>query len=368
MASSTFHVDQTLLHIRSKDCVQLNSDVNTHLRIDLEESIRRLPDHNLFISLSSAEIPCTWYSISEYLKSNRIDVGQLAVLPGSSLLVPDGNYDIYELVDLITLDTSFPFSATFDENTSKVTLTNTDTVTHKLRFTDESTRELAKMLGFDRQDELVAAGQSTTSDGVVNLRAIHSIFLHTDIQTGNVFTSRSFNLTDIIDKIPVSSSFGDVILYDPYQTAPFRTKLNVNEVTNFAVQLKDQNDRLLNLNDARYELSLLFTQIPDVDKQTTVVTRRSVQSEVPTLGSSEFNLPVEANTNRRILRSDARRAVPKSMPADVPNTVPKPVPEPVPKPVPKPTLKRARMDQNEINDRIQDVNKAILLAQSLPLD
>ena len=58
-----------LLHVRSKDCRELTQGFNTDLQISLEAEIKKTsPDQDLHISLSSAEIPITYfrYCFSEW--------------------------------------------------------------------------------------------------------------------------------------------------------------------------------------------------------------------------------------------------------------------------------------------------------------
>ena len=45
-------------------------------------------------------------------------------------LIPGGNYSVYDMTDYLTAISTFPYRATYDEVTSKITLTNTDSTTH----------------------------------------------------------------------------------------------------------------------------------------------------------------------------------------------------------------------------------------------
>ncbi|MBL4862972.1 MAG: hypothetical protein JKY09_08160 [Crocinitomicaceae bacterium] len=210
------------------------------------------------MSLSSAQIPWTWYSFSEYLGTNLLEVD--SSVGSLNLVVPDGNYNIYELVDLIHADSNFPYECTYNANTSKITLTNTvaDNTTHIINFGNTTSQGLAKALGFERVDESIAGSASTISDETVNLQIVHSIFLHSSLSVGNVITTTHGNYESILDKIPIVASgpFG-IINYSPYLSAPFMALLHQNEINHFSLQLRDQNGKLLQLNGAHYELTLL---------------------------------------------------------------------------------------------------------------
>jgi hypothetical protein len=242
-----------IIHIRSKDVRQLTDGFNTDLQISLDAEIkRRNLNQDIHISLSSAEIPLTYYQFS-----SNLDNLNLYVDGAPSLVLLEGNYDIYELTDAITADVTFPFTATYNQNTGKVTLTNTTGGSLTINFSQVNSRGLAKALGFERSDELVAGAASTSSDGVVNLQTVHTIFLYTDLGASNVITTEKGNYEAILDKIPVLARPFEIIHYDPYQTAPFTTVLTNDVISNFRLALRDQNGKLIQMNDVRFELSLL---------------------------------------------------------------------------------------------------------------
>lgn len=242
-----------IIHIRSKDVRQLTDGFNTDLQISLDAEIkRRNLNQDIHISLSSAEIPLTYYQFS-----SNLDNLNLYVDGAPSLVLLEGNYDIYELTDAITADVTFPFTATYNQNTGKVTLTNTTGGSLTINFSQVNSRGLAKALGFERSDELVAGAASTSSDGVVNLQTVHTIFLYTDLGASNVITTEKGNYESILDKIPVLARPFEIIHYDPYQTAPFTTVLTNDVISNFRLALRDQNGKLIQMNDVRFELSLL---------------------------------------------------------------------------------------------------------------
>jgi len=61
-----------------------------------------------------------------------------------------------------------------------------------------------------------------------------------------------------LDKIPVLERPFDIIHYNPYLTSNFTTVLTNDVISNFRLALRDQNGRLLQMNDVRFELSLLI--------------------------------------------------------------------------------------------------------------
>lgn len=255
MSIDTSSIDNSyLLFIRSKEVQQLTDNFNSDMNINLDASITRSNvTQDIHLQLSSCEIPVSFYNFSSNL--NNIN---LFLDGSSSLILTEQHYDIYDLIDEITNNVTFPYSVTFNDKKSKVTLTNTNATQHTINFSEDSSKGLAKSLGFNREDKVVTAGGSVTSDDVINLNTIHSIFIHTNLPIVNVITTTNNNYRNIIQKIPVNKSFGEVINYNPYQSSLFSSVINTNEINNFNISLRDQNDTLIQFNDVNYEISFLF--------------------------------------------------------------------------------------------------------------
>jgi len=264
MSINTDTIDNSyLLFVRSKEVDQITTGFNSDMNINLEAQISRnnaLQD--IHIQLSSCEIPVSFYNFSSNLNNLNLFVDGI-----SSLVLTEQNYSIDEMVEEIT-SSSFPYSATIDYQKAKITLTNTDATSHTINFSEASSRNLAKALGFNRTDVVVGSGGSIISDDVVNLNTIHSIFVHTNLPVTNVITTTNNNYRNIIQKIPVTKSFGDVLNYNPYQSSLFSTVLNINEINNFRISLRDQNDVLIDFNDVNFEISFLFEIHSPSDIQT----------------------------------------------------------------------------------------------------
>ena len=374
------HTHSWIVHIRSKDCEQETDGFNTDMRVELAGAIDRIPGHRFHVSLSSAEIPFVWYAVSGYLKSNKLYVDG-----APSLEIPDGNYSIYELANLITADPTFPFSMTFNDNNYKVTLTNTSVSAKVINFSQENSRELAKMLGFDRVDSAsIPAGGSgvvnwITSQGVVNLRPVHSIFLHSDLAASNVLASteeKRVVVENILDKIPLGEvGPSQVITYDPYESAPFSTIIVAPAIQTFRLSLRDQNGNLIQLNEARYELSLLIQQELAYDFELD-----HPAHPYPEMGNSRRRAampippppPPEETEEEKELEELKRRAAAVRPTKPFVQSSQRPVAlsaMPQKPPTVMPIKKRPRMEPiNEEHLQKQEIelNNALLLASSLP--
>jgi len=367
LASSSLY-KSFMVHIRSKDVTQLTTDYNTDFTFNLQAPISRInANQDIHISLSSAEIPNTIYQFNSNLSNLNLYVDG-----SSSFVLVAGNYDVFEMIALITAS-SFPYSATFDENTNKITLTNTDATSHVINFGDDESKGLAKALGFDRVNTAVWAAGYTTSDGSINFSVVHSIFLYSDLALSNVITSEAKgNYESILDKVPILVAPFDIIHYNPYQTAPFSSVLEAQQITKISISLRDQNGRLIQLNDARYELSLLIEihNRPIFETQRPISVREHAgrRSSI-TLPNIEYpDLPEEEPTPPKLARTQS--ILPDELKQQI-EYIRQPVSIDTASvgnfsglPPPEPTIDIKEMDYNNTDENLLD---AILQAKVLAL-
>lgn len=245
------------IHIRSKDCIKRTSGFTTDLLINMKAYIPITGDDSDFhIKVSSAEIPFNWYSFSSQLENINIYIDG-----GVSFVLTEGSYDVYEMIELLTDDLTFPYSCSYNDNTSKITLTNTDATQHILNFSNLTSQGLSKALGFDiTADITIGISGSYTAPNCINFTTIHSVFVHSDrLSSSNVLSTKNFNYDyGIIEKIPINAR--------PFGVINFRANKNqnpsiikgVSSIQVFDIQLRDQNDKLINLNGSNWEISLLI--------------------------------------------------------------------------------------------------------------
>ena len=239
-----------VIHIRSKDATQLTSGFNTNFRVDLTNPIPIPKGFEGHIMVSSVEIPYSFYNVSPEVENNIIKYNDGS---DKTFTIPSKNYDIDELVSTLTSANTFPFTATFDRPTMKMTFTNTSGGTITIKWTESNAE---KLLGFSgNQDDVVAAGATTTSDFVVNLCSVHSIFIKSNISTGNIQSTRAGNSTTL-QKISVDvNGFNMIYLnQDDFRTTNI-TQTPVIDLIDF--RITDQNDNLLQLNNVNFEISLI---------------------------------------------------------------------------------------------------------------
>ena len=239
---------ENILHIRSKDASQLDDVFNTNFSVDLKQPLQASSSQEIHVSLISCEIPHSFYCISSYLKNNTIAYGESLVLT-----LPNQNYDIDELLRVINSDSEFPFTATYNQFTNKIKLTNDESTTQTIRWNESLA---TRLLGFENGSIDVAAGGSIESDNVVDLATVHSIFIRSDLSSGNVQSTSHGNST-ILQKISVDCNPWNVIYFNAQDhiTTSVISKSVVDHIT---FRITDQNDNLLHMNHVNYEFALKF--------------------------------------------------------------------------------------------------------------
>ena len=110
-------ISTIVLHVRSKDAKQLSTGYNTNFDINLTNAISIKENQEIHISVSSAEIPYSFYNVSSELKNNTLIYDDTQTL---TFLSQD--YDIDQLVEFFENDTNFKaiFDTTYDSQKNKI--------------------------------------------------------------------------------------------------------------------------------------------------------------------------------------------------------------------------------------------------------
>jgi len=246
---------QYVLHVRSKD-VEREGLLNSHIFVDMAEPInidaRNEEIHQIILS---AELPYSFYNISGDIKNNEIKYSDSGV--DYTFTLPTKDYDINELVRVITADTNFPFTATYDKFTMKITLTSTSANTVTLKWTQSNS---FKVLGFSNaiDVDVVSAG-TTISDNIIDLATIHSLMIKSNTASNMVFSTRA-GFSQTVQKVSVDVNSG-AIIYLNQNDSRQHTVINSN-VDMLDLRITDQNDNLVNFNNINYEITVGFFIYP----------------------------------------------------------------------------------------------------------
>ncbi len=242
-----------VLHIRSKEAIELTTGYNTHLRVYLKNSIEVNENEEVHVSIMSMEFPYSFYNISTELENNK-----LVYDTNNTLTFPSQNYSICQLVNYFNDDANFSalFRTQYDGMTNKITFTNKDNSNpHTINFILSN---INKVIGWDEeQDDItISAGGNTVSPNVCNLATVHSILVRSNLSSANTQSTRNGNST-ILQKISVDKNSG-FIIYMNQQDFRQISIIQSKNIDFIDLLITNQDDKLLQNNNVNYELSILF--------------------------------------------------------------------------------------------------------------
>jgi len=292
---------QFVLHVRSKD-VDREGLLNSHIFVDLAEPItidaRNEEIHQIILS---AELPYSFYNISGDIKNNEIKYSDSGV--DYTFTLPTQDYDINELIRIITDSVTFPFTATYNKFSMKITLTSTSANTVTLKWTQSNS---FKVLGFSNaiDVDVVSAG-TTISDNIIDLATIHSLMIKSNTASNMVFSTRA-GFSQTIQKVSVDVNSGTIIYLNQNDSRQ-HTVLNSN-VDMLDLRITDQNDNLINFNNINYEITVGFFIYPlnrvSVPREIQGRGRRVLQPPPTTALVPPVQNPLRPFTPQNIIRED----------------------------------------------------------------
>ena len=276
-----------------------DSDSNSDFKFELNEALD-LPD-NTVCYVDDISIPHTWRTIESYNNKFYIILRTTVVNPDTTatynwfpymITIPDGNYDGYRLAsgmqDLLnSIEINFTFEVKYNTATGSIKIGETtegsgnafDVPTDLgIAYWDIETNNQypwrniegtivypdvafpQSINGVLRNTEMVPVNlsfmYSTYQSGFLDLLNIHNIYIHCpNLGHFNSIGVRGENT--IIKKVPVSSSFGYLII-DTVVSPHDKMDVSRQNVKTIHITLKDVSGNVINLHGANCSLSLIF--------------------------------------------------------------------------------------------------------------
>ena len=255
---------------------------NSDFKFELKEQID-VPD-NTVCYIDDISIPHSWYTVENY--NNKLYIENTHsdfTLTAAVLTIPEGNYTATNLASTLqsVLQTTFPNeNYTCVYNTARGTITITAIRSFRI-YTDNQVVQLTNSIGVQFPGWVDQNNQPTTVDvnnlmsmneilrnseskspentfetGFIDLLNVHNIYIHCpNIGHYNCIGVRGEN--SIVKKVPVSSSFGYLILDSV--VAP-HDKIDVSRQTlkTMHFTLKNVHGNTINLHGANISLSLIL--------------------------------------------------------------------------------------------------------------
>ena len=269
-----------IIHCDTKDMTR--SSGNTFSLV-LDDSISIPAKHRALISLSSAEIPNSFY-IANF--NNNTLKGTHNTIP-FTITIPQGNYTVgslrSKLEDLLNTQIDNHFDVSYNSDTFKYTFTTT-TTTHTTVL-DFSASTCNQLCGFPVHGSatLSPLTPSYTSEFVIDLTYTPFFYFmsnFTDIQSLDSLTKRN---TNVLAKIPIDVNSGGIIYYDRTQVS-HEILFSSKYIQELSVELLDSFRRPVSLNGLNYSFSITIH----------IIEEPNILGEDRTLGQLDFvNLTAE---------------------------------------------------------------------------
>lgn len=226
------------IFLQSKDgqTTENNSDCNFFLD-RIIESPRQ--DLGMLISVLDAEIPYSFYNISEEIGNNKLTINSIEIS------IDEKNYSAYNIADAFnekfTIE-GLSVTMSFDDNTNKFSLVS------PTNFTINSTT-MIKELGMD---DLPQTTTTYISNKVCNLAGTSSIYIRSDNM--NIQNINSFGKTNgVLAKVLVNSPPSNFIFYEPSTPQYFILGNSLNFIN---IQLLNDDNDFIDFNGLDWSLTL----------------------------------------------------------------------------------------------------------------
>lgn len=257
-----------ILHIRSKETAEIDN-LNTNFSVTLKNAIAVNENEIVHVTLTSLELPYSFYNISSALNNNVL-VYENSIGVKTTLTLLSQDYSITQLVNYLNADTGFSavFTTSYNKQRMKITFINKDI---EARFIYFSESNINKLIGWEDTQidiDIPVDLVGIESSGVINMASVHSLFIRSNLSTGNIQSSRNGNST-ILQKVSVDRNSGGIIYFNQNDQQQVSV-LNPQVISTIEIRITDQNDNTIDLNNVNYEMSFLFEifeapkQIPNV--------------------------------------------------------------------------------------------------------
>jgi hypothetical protein len=241
----------------------LSNDVNTNLRIQLDNPISCNSGETMILSLYSLSMPNTFYNVDSRQNSFTLN--------GITYSITPGNYNSRTLLQAIdarieSITGVGTISITYNSITSKVIITYSGAQTLVLTT-------IAKSIGFNTNTTIPVG--TTTSPYILNIYDDLSVYLRTNINLGSA-RDHTGQFFDALERVPLNGANSV-----SYYISPAQSHKNIildKDVSTFTVSLTwDNANEYVQLNGADWEFCLLFQTIKTLDRAVPVDLRREIE-------------------------------------------------------------------------------------------
>lgn len=205
-------------------------------------------------------VPYSWTNINTrrnklYYTESNLDNSNSYNL---SLTIPNGNYDITELItyikDQLNANTqhNIIYDITYDNVKNKITIsiTNQD---KKIIFDFTQINTIYKMLGFDNLTYTLTYDFSLTSSKSINVYPDDVIYIRTNIISNNSYDTKTRDKSDILQKIDIKCNMNDFIFLENEITPILSNDEYIKEIR---LKITDEDNNIIDLDGQEFTATL----------------------------------------------------------------------------------------------------------------
>ena len=204
-----------------------------------------IPDgYNIYISVNNASIPYSFYNINN--SNNKIILFNLVSLVSSNYTIPNGNYNINQLIVYLNQNL-IGYSFNYNSINNKITITSNND------FQLLSSSTCLSLFGFNNNITYNSSSFSLTSLNCVDLYPISVIYIDSNLLTYNL-NKNNVNNQSILCCVPVYNQPYSIIQYHNYNN--FRSNLFINSISHIDIKLIDEYGESIDLNGLHFNLTI----------------------------------------------------------------------------------------------------------------
>ena len=256
-----------VLHVRSEDGAQHTDGFNTDFSVYLSQPIKCRDDENFLISLSSAQIPYSFYNIQANLNSSLAVNGETISITPANYNVNTFAAEVQKKIPQLLMSYNKSFGKYVFSSTEDVTLTLT------------ALSPLSQM-GLVAGDHTITPLLPISSTNVVSMFSFNSLFIKTpNLFSLNSIESRHGGYSDILSKIEIQSSPNEYI-YHLASMNQHKSLIRQKTISMISFALCATSNHLINLNGLGWEFSVQF-DIVKVNKESALDVLASLPRILP---------------------------------------------------------------------------------------
>lgn len=238
--------------INSKDRLNPLTETTSDFTFSFNRNNSRITE----IILESIQIPFSFYVINS--SNNVITFNSGAIVA----TIAPGNYNSSSLsLELKNkINTAFGdtnTTVTYSSSTFKLTITRTTSFVID-SFVTIPASTLSKTIGFRISS---VSGTTAIGDTAINISGPNYLLIYSKFLARPIFRKTLYvndNYQDVLIAVPVNTSQGNIITMNPNIPIRLSYKFNISSSDIIDIQIRDENENIINLNGLDIALQLVF--------------------------------------------------------------------------------------------------------------